>query len=85
MKTYKLLKELLFQLSEAQMKMIDNFLHEMEDNEFRDIPVLLMSEETKKVITTYGCVFNVLRNNNKGMNENHIIYFVSPSLFKIVV
>jgi len=85
MKTYKLLKELLFHLSDAQMSMANRFLEEMDDNDFREIPTLLITEETKKVLETYACILLVSRKDKNGDLVHHKIYFIAPTIFRTVV
>lgn len=78
-KTYRVLKEILYALTSAQTTVVESYLNAMDDNEFKEIPVLLISDGTKKILDTYGNVFVVRRG-----DEYLKIYCLYPSIFRIV-
>lgn len=84
MKTYKLLRELMFYLAEAETDMIFKFLLEMDDVEFKEVPTLLFTDETIKMLNTYATVFLINRKDGseKGFTE-HKIYFIGASIFRV--
>lgn len=83
-KTYQGLKELLYHFSHVEMNLTIEFLEKMDDSEFANIPVILFTPETKRVIETYGCIINVSRKNDKTELESHKVYCIYPSIFKII-
>lgn len=86
MKTYKLLKELIYHLSNAETNMIMRFLEEMDDVEFSQVQTLLFTEETRKVFDTYATVFLIDRkDNSKEGRTTHKFYSIGASFFRVVV
>jgi hypothetical protein len=78
-KTYRILKEVLYGITDAQINLIQKWLNEMDDNEFRELPTILMTPDQKKIIETYGIIMTVMRKETE-----HSIYCILPSIFKII-
>ena len=85
--SYRNLREILHHLAEAEMSLIERYVDKMDDIEFREIPTILLSDDAKKVIETYGWIFNVQRKDDKADNgyKIHTIYCIFPSIFKVIV
>lgn len=77
-KTYRILKEVLYGITDAQIYTIQNWLQEMDDNEFREVPTILMTEDQKRIIQAYSTIINIRRG-----EVDHTIYCIMPSIFKI--
>ena len=76
----------MYYLSEAETNMIIKFLYEMDDVEFKQVPTLLFTEETKKMLDTYATVFLIDREDkNKGERITHRFYHIGSAVFRVVV
>mgnify|MGYP007031187893 CR=1 FL=1 len=76
----------MFHLSQAETNMIMNFLYEMDDVEFSQVPTLLFTEETKKMLDTYATVFLIDREDAVTKEKkSHRFYSIGASFFRVVV
>ena len=78
--TYRVLREILSSITEAQSSVVFKYLRDMDDIEFKEIPMIMMTAEQKLVIETYGHIMVVIRG-----EEEHVIYCIFPSIFRIYV
>lgn len=86
---YRNLREMLTNLTHVQEALVYKYLENMDEADFNEIPTVLMSSDTKKIIETYGWIMNIHRKITKPgyevFEKEYTIYCVFPTIFKVVV